>query len=78
VQPDFIDEAGQISPAGHGFARAARVDDLFHAAIFPQRRLPVNEAASISTSKGPVPGSLLFIAPCFGQNLSSPDVFPCD
>jgi hypothetical protein len=43
VQPDFINEAGKIDPAAHGFARAARVNDLFHALIFPQSGPRVNE-----------------------------------
>jgi hypothetical protein len=49
VEPDFINEAGQIDPAAHRFARAPRVYDLFHAVIFPQSGHCVNEGIAITS-----------------------------
>jgi hypothetical protein len=42
MQPDFINEPGQIDPARHHFARTARVNNFFHKRIIAQDEPAVN------------------------------------
>jgi len=46
MKADFINEAGEISPARHRFARAARVNQSFHKNILSQGPPAVNASFS--------------------------------